>query len=145
MAQVPASLPSPPPLQLPTYLGLKANPDLRKKRQVEDLEEGEVSPQKGSKQQKKAREPKDKRAKSVESWDEAELRRSHRSWAPRLEVEGAPIPWDATLWESQRGRANLLAEALKQPLLLPRDMEGLRRTRQPDLFISLKKDLALVS
>ena len=99
MAQVPASLPPPCPLQLPAYLGLKANPDLRKKRQVEDLEEGEVGPQKGSKQQKKAREPKDKRAKSVESWDEAELHQSHRSWAPRLEVEGAPIPWDATLWE----------------------------------------------
>ena len=44
MAQVPASLPPPPPLQLPTYLGLKANPNLRKKRQVEDLEEGEVGP-----------------------------------------------------------------------------------------------------
>ena len=89
------------------------------------MEEGEVGPQKGSRQQKKAREPKDKRAKSVESWDEVELCRSHRSWAPRLEVEGAPIPWDATLWESQRGHANLLPEALKQPLLVPRDMEVL--------------------
>ena len=73
MAQVPASLPSPPPLQLPTYLGLKANPDLRKKRQVEDLEKGELGPQKGAKQQKKAKEPKGKRTKSVESRDEAEL------------------------------------------------------------------------
>ena len=60
-------------------------------------------------------------------------------------MEGAQIPWDATLWESQRGHANILAEALKQPFLLPRDMEGLRRTRQPDLFMSLKRDLALVN
>ena len=42
-AQVPASL-SPSPPQLPTNLGLKVNLDLRKKRQVEDLEEGEVGP-----------------------------------------------------------------------------------------------------
>ena len=63
------------PPQLPANLGLKANLNLRKKRPVEDLEEGEVGPQKGAKQQKKTREPKDKRAKSVESQDEAELRR----------------------------------------------------------------------
>ena len=42
-AQVPASL-SPFPPQLPTDLRLKVNLDLRKKRQVEDLEEGEVGP-----------------------------------------------------------------------------------------------------
>ena len=98
-AQVPASL-SPPPPRLPIDLKLKANPNLRKKRPVEDLEEGEVGPQKGDKQQKKAREPKDKRAKSVESRDEVELRRGQRFWAPWLEVKGALIPWDATLWES---------------------------------------------
>ena len=37
------------------------------------------------------------------------------------------------------------AQALKQPLLLPKDMEALRRMRQPDLFMSLKRDLAMVS
>ena len=42
---------------------------------VKDLEEGEVGPQKGVKQQKKTREPKDKKAKSVESWDETKLHR----------------------------------------------------------------------
>ena len=73
--QIPPSLPPPPPPQLPTDLGLKINPDLRKKRPVKDLEEGKVGPQKGTKQQKKTREPKDKKAKSMESRDEAELRR----------------------------------------------------------------------
>ena len=42
--------PPPPPPQPPTDLGLKAIPNLRKKRPVEDLEEGEVVPQKGTKQ-----------------------------------------------------------------------------------------------
>ena len=38
-----------PPAQLPTDLGLKPNPDLRRKRYTEALEEGEVGPSKGSK------------------------------------------------------------------------------------------------
>lgn len=69
-SQVPPNLPPPSP---PTNLELKAIPNLRKKRPVEDLEEGEVAPQKEAKQQKKAKDPKDKKAKSVESRDKAEL------------------------------------------------------------------------
>jgi len=88
------------------------------------LEEGEVGPQK-AKQQKKGREPKDKRMKSIDSRDEAAYRRGQRTWSPWLELDGAPIPWDATLWESQRGQASYLAEALQQPFLLPLDMDGL--------------------
>ena len=57
-------------------------------------------------------------------------------------MEGAPIPYDTSIWDAQRGHANYLAQALQQPLLLPRDMESIRRTRQPDLFMSLKRDLA---
>ena len=96
--QVPPNLPPPPPL--PTDLGLHANPNLRKKRPVEDLEEGEVATKKGAKQQKKAKDPHDKRAKFMESRDEAEVHRGPRTWASWLEIEGAPIPWDAIIWES---------------------------------------------
>ena len=49
----------------------------------------------------------------MESQDEVDLRPGQRSWAPPLKVEGAPIPWDVTLWESQRGHANILVEALE--------------------------------
>ena len=38
-----------------------------------------------------------------------------------------------------------MAEALQQPLLLSRDMKGLRDTQHPELFMSLKKDMAMVS
>ena len=44
-----------------------------------------------------------------------------------------------------RGHANHLAQALQQPLLLPRDMDSIQRIRQPNLFMSLKRDLAMVS
>ena len=41
--------PPPPPPQLPADLGLKPNPELRRKRHPEAPEEGEVGPSKGSK------------------------------------------------------------------------------------------------
>ena len=46
---------------------------MKKKRTVEELEEGEVGPQKRVKQQRKTKEPKDKRASSMENRDEVEL------------------------------------------------------------------------
>ena len=50
--QAPASLPPPPPL--PTDPGLQPIPNLRRKRPVDEFEEGEVGPQK-AKQQKKGK------------------------------------------------------------------------------------------
>ena len=47
---------------------------MRRKRPVEELEESEVGPEK-LKQQKKGKEPKEKRTRSVDSRDEAALRR----------------------------------------------------------------------
>ena len=70
---------------------------------------------------------------------------TQRTWSPRLEVDGTPIPWNASIQEFQRGQAGNTAEALKQPLLLPKDMEAYKRFKQNDLFLSLKKDLAMVS
>ena len=40
--------PPPSPPQLPADLGLKPNPDLRRKRYIEAPEEGEMAPSKGS-------------------------------------------------------------------------------------------------
>ena len=94
--QVTPNLSFPPP-SLPTDLGLKAILDLRKKRPIEELEEGEVVPHKGAKQQKKSKDPKDKRDKLVESQDKAEICRGHCTWAPRLEMDGAPISWVASI------------------------------------------------
>ena len=70
---------------------------------MQEVEEGEMVPTKGAKQPKNIR---DKRAPSVESREEsggAEVHQGLHMWAPGLELEGAPIPWDATIWESQGG------------------------------------------
>ena len=64
-------LPSLPPT---TDATLQLMPNLRRKRPVEELEEGEVGPEK-AKHPKKSKEPKEKRTRSVDSQDEAAIRR----------------------------------------------------------------------
>ena len=49
-------------------------PNLKKRRPDHELEEGEVAPRKENKQQKMAKDPRDKRGPSVDSRDEAEVR-----------------------------------------------------------------------
>ena len=56
-----------------------------------------------------------------------------------------PIAYDATLRHYRGGHAGLVAEALEQPLLLPKDMEAYRNFNHLELFLSLKRDLAMVS
>ena len=138
----PPVIPPPPPS---TDLGLLAMPNLKKRRPDQELEEGELVPQKENKQQKMAKDLRDRRGPSVDSRDETEVRRPQRPWALRLEMDGAAIPYDASIWDAPRGHANYLAQGLQQPFLLPRDMDSIWRTKQPDLFMSLKRDLAMVN
>ena len=140
--------PPPPPPQLPVDLGLKPNPDLRRKRHIETPEKGEMAPSKGSKQLRQSQDQRSRRSNFVDSREEppmAQVRRSTRTWSPKLEVDGLPIAYDASLRHYRGGHAGLVAEALEQPLLLPKDMEAYRNFNHPELFLSLKRDLAMVS
>ena len=89
-------LPSPPP----TDLGLQAMPNLKKRRTDHELEEGKVALRQDNKQQKIAQDPRDKRGISIDSRDEAEVRWPQRTWAPWIELEGAPIAWHASIWDA---------------------------------------------
>ena len=71
--------------------------------------------------------------------------RTPRIWSPMLELDGAPLAWDTSVRNYQGGQAGHIAEALEQPFLLPRDMAAYRRFSQQELFLSLKRDLAMVS
>ena len=73
------------------------------------------------------------------------MRLPQRTWFPQLEVDGTAIPWNTSVRDFQRGRVGYIAEALEQPLLLLRDMEVYRHFKQNDIFLSLKRDLAMVS
>ena len=59
------------------------------------MEEGELIPRKENKQQKMTKDPMDKKGNSVDSRDETEVRWHQRTWAPRLELEGAAILYNA--------------------------------------------------
>lgn len=140
----------PAPTQIPDP-SLKPTLKLQKKRPHTEVEEKQVPPTKGVKQQKVAQDNRSRRAPSTESRDKgtvAEVRRGGggpRIWSPKLELEGAPILWETSLRNYDGGRAGYVAEALQQPLLLPHDMESFRRFNQQELFRSLKRDLAIVS
>ena len=74
----------------------------------------------------------------------AQVRRPSRIWSSKLEVDGVPIAWDTSLRHYHKGHAGHVAEALEQPLLLPKDIEAYRRFGQQELFLPLKRDLAMV-
>ena len=82
---------------------------------------------------------------SREEENRAEVRITPRAWSLKLELDGVAIPYTASVREYNRGQAGYIAEALEQPVLLPRDMEAYRQFSQPELFLSLKRDLAMVS
>ena len=75
----------------------------------------------------------------------AQVCRPTRTWSPKLEVDGVPIAYNASLRHYREGHAGHVAETLEQPLLLPKDMEAYRNFNHPELFLSLKRDLAMVS
>ena len=105
-------------------------------------------PPKGSKQQRQSQDQKSRRSNSVDSREEfpvAQVRRPTRIWSLKLEVDGVPIAWDSSIRHYRGGHAGHVAEALEQPLLLPKDMEVYRNFSQPELFLSLKRDLAMVN
>ena len=60
-------------------LGLQVMPNLKKRRPDHELEEDELAPRKDNKQQKVAKDPRYKRGTSVDSRDEAEVRRPQRT------------------------------------------------------------------
>ena len=88
-------------------------PNLKKRRPDPELEEGELVPRKENKQQKMAKDPRDKRGLSIDNRDEAEVRLPQQPWAPRLEMDGATIPYDASIWDAPRGDANYLVQVLQ--------------------------------
>ena len=82
---------------------------------------------------------------SREEQPAAQVRQPPRTWSPVLEVDGAPISMDASLRHFRGGHAGRMADALLQPLLLPTDLAAYRSFDHPDLFLSIKRDLAIVS
>ena len=95
-----------------------------------------------------AKDPWDRRFTSIENGEEqnkVDVRLSQRAWSPRLEVDGACILWNTSIRDFQRRRASYITKALEQLLILLKDMEAYRRFKQNNLFLSLKRNLTMVS
>ena len=106
-----------------------------------------MGPSKESKQPRQSQDQRNRRSNSVDSREKppvAQVCRPTRTWSPKLEVDDVPIAYDASLRHYHGGHAGLVAEALEQPLLLPKDMEAYRNFNHPELFLSLKRDLAMI-
>ena len=115
---------------------------------MDTAEEGGLGPSKGNKQVRQSPDHRSRRSNSVDNREEppvAQVRRPARTWSPVLEVDDMPIAYNATLRHYRGGHAGLVAEALEQSLLLPQDMEAYRSFNHPELFLSLKWDLAMVN
>ena len=67
----PPANPPPPPPQISTDLGLRPNPDLRKKRPMDTVEKGELGPSKGYKQARQTQDHRSRRSSSVDNREEA--------------------------------------------------------------------------
>ena len=59
-------------------------------------------------------------------------------------VDGAPLLVDASIRDFQGGKASYIANAVEQALLLPADMAELWSMRRHEVFLSLKRYLAMV-
>ena len=58
-------------------------------------------------------------------------------------LDGAPLHADSSICNFDNGRVGYVANSVEQALL-PRDMVELRNLKKHEMFLSLKRDLALV-
>ena len=64
--------------------------------------------------------------------------------APRS-LLGASLPSNSSNREFQQGRVGYMPNFVEQAFLLPRDIEELRNLMKHNVFLILKRDLAMVS
>ena len=66
------------------------------------------------------------------------------AYLPAPMLDGAPLLADVFIRDFQGGKADYVADAVEQSLLLPRDMAELWSMRRHEVFLSLKRYLAMV-
>ena len=62
-----------------------------------------------------------------------------------LVLDGSPLPANSSIKDFQEGMAGYVADAVEQALLLPDDMAELGTMKKHEVFLSLKRDLTMVS
>lgn len=75
---------------------------------------------------------------------ECRQRSKVQTWNPLFVLNGSPLPSTSSIKDLQLGKVGYMANAVKQALLPSSDMVDLRSIRKHEVFLSLKRDLALV-
>ena len=60
-------------------------------------------------------------------------------------LDGSLLLVNSSIRNFQQGKAGYIADAVEHALLLPDDMADLRTMRKHKVFLSLKRDLVMVS
>lgn len=66
-------------------------------------------------------------------------------WTLAMILDGGPLPANASIRNPQGGTAGYVADAAEQALLFLADMADLREMQKYDVFLNIKRDLALVN
>lgn len=66
------------------------------------------------------------------------------NWNPPFVLDAATLPIDSSICNFENERAGSVANSVKQTLRLPQDMAELCNLKKHEMFLSLKRDLALV-
>ena len=59
-------------------------------------------------------------------------------------LDGLPLLKDSLICNFDNGGVGYVADSVEQTLLLPRDMDELCNLKKHELFLSIKRDLAMV-
>ena len=78
------------------------------------------------------------------TWQRVRVWRWFLDLEPNAQVGWSPTPMDSSIRDFKKGKAGYVADALKQPLLLPQDMADLKTLKKHEAFLTLKRDLAMV-
>ena len=135
--------PIPPPLLQTELVEKKRKRD--KKGGKGFIKEGEVQEDTPLKPTKVAKPTRAQQRRGRESLEAVSERQSRvPSWNPFFVLDGSPLPEDSSICNFDNGGAGYVADSIEQALLLPRDMDELYNLKKHKLFLSIKRNLALV-
>ena len=66
------------------------------------------------------------------------------AWLLILMLHEEPLMENASLRDFRGGKGTYVADALERTLLLPTDMKELKNTKRQEVFLSMKRYLAMV-
>ena len=67
-----------------------------------------------------------------------------KAWLPAPILHGEPLMENASLRDFRGGEGAYVADALERTLLLPTDMKELKNMRRQEVFLNMKRYLAMV-